>query len=190
MKSARSVDRGSSPLARGLLSRVVLQPVPGGIIPARAGFTSAAPPPRTATSDHPRSRGVYGGGSSAAPGGSGSSPLARGLPTLRPSGRVRSGIIPARAGFTRCRHGPRRQPWDHPRSRGVYVALCHLVLSGLGSSPLARGLLMWSHGYGTSDRIIPARAGFTRRTGRPVLGPSDHPRSRGVYPQSTRVALR
>ena len=30
--------------------------------------------------------------------------------------------------------------------------------------------------------IIPARAGFTVRSGRPARGPADHPRSRGVYP--------
>ena len=51
----------------------------------------------------------------------------------------------------------------------------------LGSSPLARGLRLRQPREGLRERIIPARAGFTRA----VLGrsarPQDHPRSRGVY---------
>ena len=50
-----------------------------------------------------------------------------------------------------------------------------------GSSPLARGLLL----YGRTDllavRIIPARAGFTFRFTSPDASFADHPRSRGVY---------
>ena len=32
-----------------------------------------------------------------------------------------------------------------------------------------------------TTRIIPARAGFTPPPGAPIVGPGDHPRSRGVY---------
>ena len=50
-----------------------------------------------------------------------------------------------------------------------------------GSSPLARGLLREVEASRVTDRIIPARAGFTTpgrcRSGRCA----DHPRSRGVY---------
>ena len=50
--------------------------------------------------DHPRSRGVYSGGTGHIAMVTGSSPLARGLPLLaRPAPR-RQRIIPARAGFT------------------------------------------------------------------------------------------
>ena len=51
----------------------------------------------------------------------------------------------------------------------------------MGSSPLARGLLNTARRYAPAVGIIPARAGFTRRT--PVDGfrTPDHPRSRGVY---------
>ena len=75
---------GSSPLARGLRSSRGVQDLAGGIIPARAGFTSVS--------------------SSQARRTLGSSPLARGL-LLPPSadGPAR-GIIPARAGFTWSRH--------------------------------------------------------------------------------------
>ena len=72
---------------------------------------------------------------------------------------------------------------DHPRSRGVYdqvdnVAAAHEGSSplarglperkseavyGQGSSPLARGLHVGARRGGGGVRIIPARAGFTRR---------------------------
>ena len=70
---------------------------------------------------------------------------------------------------------------DHPRSRGVYeYESCDPVYTP-GSSPLARGLRNESDYVCGTDRIIPARAGFTSR--RPFASPCDpdHPRSRGVY---------
>ena len=51
----------------------------------------------------------------------------------------------------------------------------------MGSSPLARGLLIaafWEHLH---LRIIPARAGFTAEESLGLGGGQDHPRSRGVY---------
>ena len=50
-----------------------------------------------------------------------------------------------------------------------------------GSSPLARGLLAEGYSIGTAWRIIPARAGFTRRARGGRAAQRDHPRSRGVY---------
>ena len=50
---------GSSPLARGLLEKIVAQAQKQGIIPARAGFTGPRAAPRRRGRDHPRSRGVY-----------------------------------------------------------------------------------------------------------------------------------
>ena len=51
-----------------------------GIIPARAGFTSAGMDALTLAQDHPRSRGVYGDLVDRLRAAGGSSPLARGLP--------------------------------------------------------------------------------------------------------------
>ena len=120
----------------------------------------------------------------------GSSPLARGLPQHPVADGGRAGIIPARAGFTdaeACNPSARR---DHPRSRGVYPRLTVAVSARWGSSPLARGLLASSGLLSGSAGIIPARAGFTA-----VNHPSgsvcrDHPRSRGVYRESTRARSR
>ena len=115
----------------------------------------------TAMTDHPRSRGVY-----------------------QWAGCHLgdwAGIIPARAGFTRCGRGAMAAPEDHPRSRGVYASPSSIICSSRGSSPLARGLPSDPDVAGERVRIIPARAGFTRRRGGRSGPASDHPRSRGVY---------
>ena len=152
---------GSSPLARGLREGLTAGIVVVGIIPARAGFTIRKENRNEHHRDHPRSRGVYCG--------------CRYLRVVTPR------IIPARAGFT---HPPGRGPHchpDHPRSRGVYTtASVHLRVYA-GSSPLARGLRSTTPGGGPERRIIPARAGFTRRGTSAPPGRADHPRSRGVY---------
>ena len=137
------------------------RPTLGGIIPARAGFT-------TGTRSRCRRR-------------CGSSPLARGLPPAKTAENMPRRIIPARAGFTRRSDPYRRRSADHPRSRGVYGAHPATGPAPAGSSPLARGLPPPVHGRCRVGGIIPARAGFTPSPC-PCAGPPwDHPRSRGVY---------
>ena len=176
------MTHGSSPLARGLQ-------YPGGpgkldqrIIPARAGFTRHDHPHRPTHGDHPRSRGVYSARLTRSRRLTGSSPLARGLLGRTLWRLLILRIIPARAGFTAMDMAACLLNRDHPRSRGVYggMGAGHHGLGG--SSPLARGLPANLASCATGQRIIPARAGFTRWGGRGwLLGP-DHPRSRGVYP--------
>ena len=91
------------------------------------------------------------------------------------------GIIPARAGFTRWPDHSGRTDSDHPRSRGVYSRGTSPASRTRGSSPLARGLLTGGDGVQFGSRIIPARAGFTRRPWTCPRSRWDHPRSRGVY---------
>ena len=116
---------GSSPLARGLLSR-----------PARC---------QRYRLDHPRSRGVYRGKRDNVVRNHGSSPLARGLLSATWSIICLSRIIPARAGFTEVAGGGTNSTKDHPRSRGVYPRHFQILRRMSGSSPLARGL-PWSEG--------------------------------------------
>ena len=156
---------GSSPLARGLPLRPRRRHGPGGIIPARAGFTQHGSPCWTCPWDHPRSRGVYRLVVGDGRGPAGSSPLARGLRAGRGRQRVPLGIIPARAGFTARRPCSPLPAGDHPRSRGVYACRPFQRVCAPGSSPLARGLL----GFGSW--FSPPRL--------------DHPRSRGVYRSPT-----
>ena len=172
---------GSSPLARGLLARRASEPAHHGIIPARAGFTQTPSPRTTWAQDHPRSRGVYVFLTDKNHSTRGSSPLARGLPRRRGQHRGESGIIPARAGFTRSRARSGRSLPDHPRSRGVYTTAPSHLVSAIGSSPLARGLQPQREPASSGCRIIPARAGFTFLSSTGLLCPGDHPRSRGVY---------
>ena len=133
--------RGSSPLARGL-PLAAHGGRPGvRIIPARAGFTWSTRPGLWSPPDHPRSRGVYTIIVRTPYHPDGSSPLARGLQTLVFKRVAKTGIIPARAGFTGSSSAP--------------------TPTHFGSSPLARGLL-GPHGVTPAAAgIIPARAGFT-----------------------------
>ena len=172
----------------------------GGIIPARAGFTSTPSAGRPTITDHPRSRGVYrlSDGLSCAPWGS--SPLARGLPSTYPAGErgedhprsrgvyeavrmheeVFTGSSPLARGLPSTYPAGERGE-DHPRSRGVYEAVRMHEEVFTGSSPLARGLLSLWFVLQTRERIIPARAGFTCSPPTPGRSGRDHPRSRGVY---------
>ena len=111
----------------------------------------------------------------------GSSPLARGLPAALLGLLALARIIPARAGFTGGRAGPRARRPDHPRSRGIYGLHGLFRRMTPGSSPLARGLPPTTKKGGRPNRIIPARAGFTRGMRASCPSTQDHPRSRGVY---------
>ena len=133
--------KGSSPLARGLPGGTPRSPPRSGIIPARAGFTA--------------------GGELNDPRGSGSSPLARGLPRRSAPRRSATRIIPARAGFTPALTCSAQRTRDHPRSRGVYQETKWQTSPEMGSSPLARGLLIHTDRQAAAGGIIPARAGFT-----------------------------
>ena len=156
-----TLEKGSSPLARGLPGpRGDGRPV-GRIIPARAGFTRRRAEACPGRADHPRSRGVYCGDHAADFGGGGSSPLARGLHRRVQSSGWHRRIIPARAGFTPGLPGPATWSPDHPRSRGVYRDILTLATAPRGSSPLARGLHPLRLALSGFSGIIPARAGFT-----------------------------
>ena len=172
---------GSSPLARGLLDRLLRIRRTRRIIPARAGFTEGGGLGGVGERDHPRSRGVYSANSSPLPPRLGSSPLARGLPSRIPCFGYPKRIIPARAGFTFAFASAWHTSRDHPRSRGVYFDTFPVDLGFGGSSPLARGLLLPGRILRLMSGIIPARAGFTDGWGVDIACLSDHPRSRGVY---------
>ena len=131
--------------------------------------------------DHPRSRGVYRVLPLLRLMGSGSSPLARGLPSGDPNQLSIGRIIPARAGFTISSAACTGESQDHPRSRGVYDATNKFKNTLGGSSPLARGLPAGQGLELRGHRIIPARAGFTSLTCTRLPPSTDHPRSRGVY---------
>ena len=175
---------GSSPLARGLQVAATIMSAHNRIIPARAGFTPHVSYAFTPTWDHPRSRGVYATSSPSKSLMSGSSPLARGLLSCLWTNCKICRISPARAGFTATSTWLAVPSPDHPRSRGVYQAGRDGQTFGVGSSPLARGLHTILINVDPPARIIPARAGFTRKLLPGLRSNWDHPRSRGVYTSS------
>ena len=99
-RAAQKLSSGSSPLARGLPAADSTAIDNIGIIPARAGFTWSCWRSSSSAPDHPRSRGVYPPGDDSSIASYGSSPLARGLRERLGTTHGRTGIIPARAGFT------------------------------------------------------------------------------------------
>ena len=152
-----------------------------GIIPALAGNTAPWSADQCSTPDHPRSRGEYYMSALRAVGGSGSSPLSRGIRRRGVCRCPMTGIIPALAGNTHRRPPGARRRRDHPRSRGEYIPWIMPPFFPGGSSPLSRGILRRIPLPTCDGRIIPALAGNT--TPRPPTSTTslDHPRSRGEY---------
>ena len=117
----------------------------------------------------------------------GSSPLARGAPTVKNITYGATGLIPAHAGSTAAAMNGLGLSWAHPRSRGEHgVIRCGLRVPW-GSSPLARGARALPCRVGYPGGLIPARAGSTLSTGSPPAPPGAHPRSRGEHPVSFTV---
>ena len=112
---------GSSPLSRGIPVAVAACLIIEGIIPALAGNTGSSGLAPLTVSDHPRSRGEYGGHCLPFGAGAGSSPLSRGIRWDRDPQRLQRGIIPALAGNTSVGGRLPRKRQDHPRSRGEYT---------------------------------------------------------------------
>ena len=116
-----TLRRGSSPLSRGILLRIVCLFGARRIIPALAGNTRYRAQPDVRAKDHPRSRGEYYMSALRAVGGSGSSPLSRGIRSGLCVDDFDCGIIPALAGNTLSTAHEPHWPPDHPRSRGEYL---------------------------------------------------------------------
>ena len=154
---------GSPPLARGIQSASSCAVNADGITPACAGNTLCVIKAVSVAWDHPRLRGEYGNIAGKWDTRMGSPPLARGIRRISRWGKRSTGITPACAGNTTSGQTVITAVWDHPRLRGEYSALDALNLFGVGSPPLARGILgneltpLWKTG------ITPACAGNTVR---------------------------
>ena len=174
-------EPGSSPLARGTPSGWSGSTRARGLIPARAGNTWSQSSGVSSFGAHPRSRGEHVGFQVAHWPSSGSSPLARGTPSVLTSYSSSGWLIPARAGNTAQNGLLPLTYWAHPRSRGEHVWRSGRRKERRGSSPLARGT---QRGHGGAERgrgLIPARAGNTIRGEVSRGGERAHPRSRGEH---------
>ena len=130
---------------------------------------------------HPRSRGEHCACGRCSLSGRGSSPLARGTPSIGAEAVTPKGLIPARAGNTHHAQGGNQQIRAHPRSRGEHARNSLVLSKSGGSSPLARGTLKRSMSSHASAWLIPARAGNTVQVPTLYARSRAHPRSRGEH---------
>ena len=112
---------GSSPLARGPLTKTYALTEAQGLIPARAGTTSRGVSPAACFGAHPRSRGDHREPSVFLNNMRGSSPLARGPLNQLLRDFLQEGLIPARAGTTVFGMTVNLMSRAHPRSRGDHL---------------------------------------------------------------------
>ena len=181
-----SIGCGSSPRVRGKQLGGQGPRRPPRIIPARAGKTASVASWRAHARDHPRACGENPLLARWRPGPRGSSPRVRGKLAPGDCLWVVRGIIPARAGKTleprttralsrdhpracgenlrRAAAPPRRRAGaDHPRACGENAVDRNVDGGARGSSPRVRGKPSCPCGKKRRGRIIPARAGKTRR---------------------------
>ena len=112
----------------------------------------------------------------------GSSPLAWGIPLVKPplGGHVR--FIPTRVGYTDRIRKLDRSSTVHPHSRGVYMGYCMDILPYRGSSPLAWGIrqIRWVD-CDTKHGSSPLAWGIRNPEESNRTAGTVHPHSRGVY---------
>ena len=166
MTTSSETPTGSSPHARGARMEKTKVTYVDGIIPACAGSTPRARHRDVHRRDHPRMRGEHSPERQSRTNQLGSSPHARGA-LHRLVGRVDVvGIIPACAGSTFHTRAGANSRRDHPRMRGEHSPLHDRTFSPTGSSPHARGALVYEMCRLNPSGIIPACAGSTSRRAR------------------------
>ena len=164
---------------------------PRRFIPACAGNTGHGHRRQHEVPVHPRVRGEHGTivGHSAEL--YGSSPRARGTPRSQPAGCPVFRFIPACAGNTETASPPPRWRTVHPRVRGEHIRSLRFSCFLPGSSPRARGTLLFVNDPVRPRRFIPACAGNTRQHAPGGHAIPVHPRVRGEHPlNSTRHRTR
>ena len=179
---ATFLGAGSSPRARGTqYIDLLLTKVPR-FIPASAGNTGREQTPIGWCPVHPRERGEHLTSSAPVLSSVGSSPRARGTPTISRAQNESARFIPASAGNTTTIASRMMPPSVHPRERGEHGFMhCHAPSTG-GSSPRARGTPEARANGIKSARFIPASAGNTSTTGLMRSASTVHPRERGEHP--------
>ena len=152
---------------------------PRRLIPARAGKTHVSLVQTQTGEAHPRAGGENISGLFIDAAAKGSSPRGRGKQLDFSSEPVALGLIPARAGKTPTpdtRAGPEAA---HPRAGGENHRTRRSGCPPNGSSPRGRGKLTGGWAETMEVRLIPARAGKTRRSTTPRAPSEAHPRAGG-----------
>ena len=173
------MSNGSSPRVRGKQPRAVRAVGRCRLIPARAGKTRRVGHPRPPSPAHPRACGENKCMSLQSTRSVGSSPRVRGKRTAPEGGLPRCRLIPARAGKTGCSPRARAPCEAHPRACGENCGRGIKRVFPPGSSPRVRGKRCRPWGWAWGFRLIPARAGKTRKRRRPRSSYRAHPRACG-----------
>ena len=174
------VPAGSSPRVRGKQSGRWRPASRRRIIPARAGQTITDVKTNLGRTDHPRACGANVRVQISQTLIEGSSPRVRGKRFFCSRFSPATRIIPARAGQTSSSAFFFSSSADHPRACGANLALEVPELVEIGSSPRVRGKPIHIALDDVTHRIIPARAGQTRRRQQRCYHQSDHPRACGA----------
>ena len=170
---------GSSPRGRGKLWETEAESVAYGLIPARAGKTPRPRSGRPRTAAHPRAGGENLLAGQLSVSLSGSSPRGRGKPQDCADHQDDAGLIPARAGKTPRHSLVRVSSAAHPRAGGENRPHARRRHGTRGSSPRGRGKRPVRWARALSARLIPARAGKTRRRFSSWSPAPAHPRAGG-----------
>ncbi len=173
---------GSSPRARGTLSRGAFLCPPRRFIPAGAGNTAMSSRSIPASTVHPRGRGEHAAICVAKGLRPGSSPRARGTRAPAASRADRERFIPAGAGNTPAGTVGPGAGAVHPRGRGEHCLYGLARFREIGSSPRARGTQGHRGAELRPGRFIPAGAGNTSTIGKSEATRAVHPRGRGEHP--------
>ena len=154
-------QEGSSPPVRGALIFRTTPSRGAGLIPARAGSTRLRSCGLPWWWAHPRPCGEHVNLSRGSRIVEGSSPPVRGAPVHGQRVAQLHGLIPARAGSTRCRRMPVKAFRAHPRPCGEHRMSCVSLQRRAGSSPPVRGAPPGYRRKRSVPGLIPARAGST-----------------------------
>ena len=150
-----------------------------GLIPARAGKTTAVRRCLPSVGAHPRAGGENPPSPPTSPPLSGSSPRGRGKHGRRRPHLADCGLIPARAGKTTAALPGGQASPAHPRAGGENRYFFSAVSLQGGSSPRGRGKPIDQIPFHAAERLIPARAGKTVRSSRASSMAAAHPRAGG-----------
>ena len=179
---------GSSPRVRGKQPVGRQGAAEGRLIPARAGKTCDAVRTHEALRAHPRACGENPQAEVWHEQPWGSSPRVRGKPGVQSPNFLHDRLIPARAGKTNTTTRAAPAGSAHPRACGENVRTSEPLDAYFGSSPRVRGKPPAAGAAHALGRLIPARAGKTYPTTRPLTSSPAHPRACGenVTSASTR----
>ena len=172
---------GSSPRERGAQEIADLTDRELRLIPARAGSTPPARACPRRHPAHPRASGEHADALDEMDINDGSSPRERGAQDGAKAGGIPLRLIPARAGSTLLLADTRSGAPAHPRASGEHLGLIVAGYVMAGSSPRERGARCSRARSSPTSRLIPARAGSTRRPSRTRGRRPAHPRASGEH---------